>query len=44
MLTTLLSGFGILLVYKLVHDYMLDRMLEDAKKPTKETNPEALKN
>ncbi len=33
MFETLLAGLGILFVYKLAHDFMLNHMIEDAKKP-----------
>ena len=33
MFETLLAGLGILFLYKLAHDFMLNHMIEDAKKP-----------
>lgn len=36
MLESILTGLGVLFLYKLAHDFMLQRMIEDAKKPPKE--------
>lgn len=36
MIEPILTGLGILFLYKLVHDFMLNHMLADAKKPPKE--------